>query len=426
MLSTLFKLYVLLVFLLGFVSQIFPSPLVRSLDDFVFLALLIACIPRLKKIRGGVFWLTMFIPALLGFSLLWSLLLGNSAEVILLTVRQHKNAFLIFVLMGLSWNYLGFVLKVLRLCLIVSVPIAIYQFTTTTNWDEVTGVFGTSASGTLTLLILSYVFLEMSRRLQNREKILGLYIFIALPIFINETKISFLLIPYLFLIIFYVLGLLRPQQIIIGLVVFSALLFGANKLYVNQYNISLVDWFSADRLTEYMLAGKYSNVADSNNIDLGRFLRLEIAYDTLNKSETYITLFGNGLGSTFVGINSGLYGTFSKKFMNTGLNVGSRIQAYQMIVEFGFAGAASIILWMFFVFRKIRSFNQYSVADLFAIIMLSIVFVALFYQNVLIAREISFLLYLTIYTSLLQGRLDQYKVKQHFYGQIRPPRVLSG
>ena len=85
-----------------------------------------------------------------------------------------------------------------------------------------------------------------------------------------------------------------------------------------------------------------------------------------------------------------------------------------------------LVFWMILIGKKILSNRYHSTANLLAIIMLNIVFIGLFYQSVLIAREVSFLFYLAIYTALLQGRYGRRESTPHLLQSAWPAVAKIG
>lgn len=89
--------------------------------------------------------------------------------------------------------------RFMLLFLILQIPVAIYQYVLYGAGDDVGGTMGYGYSGILTLAIICMVFYRIKTGL-TRQGILVFYnIIFLIPVFLNETKISFLLIPLMFL-----------------------------------------------------------------------------------------------------------------------------------------------------------------------------------------------------------------------------------
>lgn len=414
MTKSIFKIYVLLVLSLSFLSQYFSSPILRSLDDIVFSINLIAVIffyGKLSIKNSG--YIVFVLPILILASALWGFIGGNKAEVILLALRQFKNVFLLVAISPLIKKDFVFIHKTLHLCLWLSIPLAIYQFLYLDHWDKISGFFGSGASGTLSLLILIFVFSEVLYRLANKKKIPGLYLILLTPILLNETKVSFLLIPCLLLISYHVAGQLKLKNVFFGAIVFFIFAISADGVYRNVYGHAFTSFLEAEKLEGYLMAGDGLYVTDDNEIDIGRALRIKIAFEKISSDGISTLLFGYGLGSTFVGTASGLYGIEAYKNIGGGLNIGSRIQIYQMLMEFGIIGSLIIIATLMVFYVKIKSRPCIDRVDAMAIISISTALAGIFYQNILISRELSFLIFCSIYMATINKTSYKAKVAIH-------------
>lgn len=83
--------------------------------------------------------------------------------------------------------------------LILQIPATIYQYVVYGASDEVGGTMGYGYSGILTLLVICMVFYRIKQGLPRQGALAFYNLVFLIPIFLNETKISFLLIPLLFL-----------------------------------------------------------------------------------------------------------------------------------------------------------------------------------------------------------------------------------
>jgi hypothetical protein len=86
--------------------------------------------------------------------------------------------------------------------LYLSVPVAIAQrfLISAETGDVVTGLYGYGASGTMTLFLLILFFAEFSYRLSRGMPLAGWYLLFWIPIGLNETKITFFIVPVLFIV----------------------------------------------------------------------------------------------------------------------------------------------------------------------------------------------------------------------------------
>jgi hypothetical protein len=133
------------------------------------------------------------------------------------------------------------------------------QFKEFSAGDHVGGTLGTGSSGilTLTILILIYYLVVLKSSFKKQEKKI-LYFFsytpFLIPLILNETKISFILIPIL------ILTLINPAQIksLVGAISVGTLLIA---LLINnysdqgkKYNNPIKEIFNEDFLESYLLS----------------------------------------------------------------------------------------------------------------------------------------------------------------------------
>lgn len=388
----LFKLYVLISFSSGLISTSFESPIVRSLDDLVFVTMLITVFQtgalKAKRILLPSLWL----PALTVFSCVIAVMQDNTFNSVLLSLRQYKNVFLIFLMVGLKRDYLQFVWTVIKWSLWVSLPVTIYQFFTAANADDITGIFGFGGSGTLSILIVFYLTSEFTiRTIEGRSRI-GWYLLLFTPCLINETKITFILLPLSVVISLFSVGKLKIRTLLSIVAVGSISILSADILYQALYERSYVDFFTPEKLDKYFYE-------DGDGSDLGRLLRVSMAYDYISKKGLETFMFGQGLGASFAGIYSDTYGVAAENLKWTGLNEGSRVQLYHFIIDFGLAGTVLFISAFLFYLRSALKNKKNDIRDVYGIVMVVIFLVGIIYQNILINKALSLLLFFYMYSS---------------------------
>jgi len=382
------------------------SPVLGFADDIIFIAMLFNAI-FLSKGKFKINRYNAFFPFFILAFALWGFANENPLEVIILNLRQYKNIFLILIMSTLFSGFYDFIRRVFLLSLIISLPMAIYQFLTTDDWDTISGFFGESASGTLSLLIITYFCSELAMRIRDKKNIFGYYFLLLTPIFINETKISFIILPYLVIFILFTLNKLKLHVVTLMILLGSLLFTGVDQSYQTIYGHSWSDQFSSENLEKYFLTEETIAVTDDGEIDIPRMTRVEIAYKTIIKDGLLATLFGHGFSSTYIGQRGGNYGIDAFNFIGTGLNVGSRVQLYQTVLEFGLLGTAMVITYFLIILFKIYRKNKYTDSDFMSLILIQVSIIGLLYQNILISKELSFLLFISIYSSLSKKNLSQ-------------------
>jgi hypothetical protein len=169
--------------------------------------------------------------------------------------------------------------------LVIQLPVAGYQFSVHGPSDWVGGTYGVFGSGNLTLSIICLVFF-MSHFVRNNTQRVLLYLCL-LPLFLNETKVSFVLIPMLILFIHF-----QPKlKSIIGAGVAAAIaLFIFSQLFTT--NIQGIDTsegiagiFNGDFINNYLFGDidQYT--------DVPRFTKIVFAWQLLAEN-TMTFLFG--------------------------------------------------------------------------------------------------------------------------------------
>ncbi len=385
-----FKIYVIATFYLGFVMLLVASPILNFFDDAVFLLMILTLILHKPHENHHMKKVILILPLFLFIMVVIAFYHGNSISSVLLSVRQYKNIFLAFLLIGIYNNQFYFVRNVVKWSLIFSLPLAFYQFMFLPNADYVGGVFGYGASGTLSLVSLFYISSEFAIRVRDGNKVFGLYWLLFIPVLLNETKISFILMPLLILYLLFIIGKLSLFKILFLMIFSVVLIFGIDVLYEALYDRKFTDFFSADNMERYFFY-------DDDEADLGRFLRVIIAYNYISDGGMFTYLFGQGIGASFAGVNSGVYGVAADTFHRTGLNEGSRIQLYHFLIDFGVVGTFLFVSFFIFVITKLRKITKLTDSDIYCASIILIFLVGMTYQNIITNRVTSFLLFFYVY-----------------------------
>lgn len=408
----LFKIYVILIFFSGMIQIIFPEQLVGFISDVILMIMLFNLFLISDKVYGRVYWLFIALCFLLLLSCIYSYFNGNELGAVLLSARNFKYFLLCFIVLSIDVNSFNFVRKVILLLLSLSIPIAVYQFNTAdyTNpawWDEVGGALGrVGQSGTLSLLILIFVAFEYFKRIRDGVKLFDWYLLLLIPMFINEAKLVILLIPLVFFYMFSVMGkryltkfvLLLPFVIIAG--------FAANFIYYVNFNVSPFDAIDYEFIENYFFIDEQYA---SQEIDIGRGTRVVYAMDYLSSQDLSVSLFGEGIGSTFWGQYSGIEGKIASEFFYLKLHIGSRNQLYQFLLDFGYLGTTLIYSAFFYMWYTVVKAGVNRDSSLLAMIVIPIFIFSTIYQMVFETRVIVFLF---AYSFLLCMCENKTKVKK--------------
>lgn len=396
--ALLFKYYVICSFGLGFMILNFPSPLLQMVDDLLFICMAVWVVTRAKHrhyefptIYHG-FWVLVVIASLV------SLLNENAIQSIILTLRQYKNVFLILLIGFSIGTDQAFVRKVIFYILTISVPMAVFQFLITNDFDKITGVFGFGGSGILSLMIVFYLSTEIAFRLRDNQPIVGYYLLLFLPCLLNETKITFLILPVVLFCCLLKIGKINLMSTVVVSGALIILIPLVDYMYSSMYGYKYTDMLNYNFFESYLLT--------EDEFDIGRFERVIVAYEYVCSQDLSVMLFGEGLGSTFVGLASGIYGNVAEKFMNTGLNEGSRIQLFHLIIEFGIVGTLVFYILVFYLLVKSIFSSDKTDVVISSVAAMVIVLVGTLYQNILISREFSFLFFYYVFMAggSLKGR----------------------
>ena len=250
----------------------------------IFLALM-----SLGFLRGKLTWCVLFIIACIGVNLSYSStdlmysLNGVREIMILVAIVIFYNKVFSEENDDLAEDYIEIMKKFAIFFLIMQLPVAFWQFHKYGPSDYVGGTFGNKGSGILTLSVVCLVFF-LSNFLRSHTQRVLLY-FCLLPLLLNETKISFILIPALILFIHF-----QPKvKSIIGAVIAAGVfLYIFNMYYSNRgldFDNSMAGIFSKDFLDAYLFGDIYSSE------DVPRFTKIIVGW-RLAAEQTRTMLFG--------------------------------------------------------------------------------------------------------------------------------------
>jgi hypothetical protein len=239
--------------------------------------------------RGKFTWVVLFIIACIGVNLsysnagIMSSLNGVREIAIVISMCIFYNKIFSDENEELAQEYLEIMKKFSVIFLIAQIPVAGWQFHEYGASDYVGGTFGNKGSGILTLSVVCTVFFLAHFVRSNTQRVL-LY-FCLLPLLLNETKISFILIPTLILFIHF-----QPRLKNIAGAILAAgfFLFIFNQYYTNEgldFDNKMAGIFSKDFLDAYLFGDIYSSE------DIPRFTKIIVGWH-LAAEETRTLLFG--------------------------------------------------------------------------------------------------------------------------------------
>lgn len=289
---------------------------------------------------------------------------GNPFSDHLNGLREVSNIFCLFVFFTAlvkseRFAYFNNLFKKFALLfLAVQIPLSCLQYLTYTAGDNVGGSFGAGGSGILTLaiFILVYYLLENKRNgrtVFNKAKYLLLLSIFFLPIFINETKLSLILIP---LMIGTFVSIKQFKSFLLVLVIGVCILFSFVSFYTDRdqtVDNPISQIFSADFLETYLAEDN-----EELNIDVPRITKISRSVTLLSRDYSTLILgrdYSAFKGGTTVGLSA-----FSSR--NQWLLMGSRPYLFYLLIM----GGLSLTLLVGFLFfsevflKPIPTFKNYS------------------------------------------------------------------
>lgn len=321
--------------------------------DVALLIVFIFSIKNTKQFRQLFFVLLVFILlTVISFIL-------NSDELNIIIYLNGLREFLPYFLFPIIYINLfqssqrHFIIKkfnaFLYLFLFLQIPISFYQFSINGAGDMVGGTQGKGFSGNLTFIVFLSTFYLMTQGFDEKNIIRSFlkksYLLIFwLPAFINETKISYILIS-LFVFLLVKLSISNiPKYIFIVILLFPAL-YIFNYVYQNTSNyFDSTEFLSSDFLEEYLTSD------DEQYSDIPRFQKVAIFLTRFNKTEI---ILGKGIGQ-FKGGTTLALTPFASKY--DWLLNGSVPMLFFLLVQVGIVGTSVFILyWILIITIKPRN-----------------------------------------------------------------------
>ena len=257
-------------------------------------------------------------------------------------------------------KYLRLFRKFCWFFLLIQVPATLSQYIRFGATDAVGGSYGSLNGGSLTMIIICVVFFMFQFPMAQWKKV---FLFLLLtPLMLNETKISFILIPMLGVFIFFEPKLKNMLLAGIGGALF---LFLASQFYVHQQaNVgdSIFAIFDKDFLNDYLLS------YDEMHPDIPRFTRLILGYNILSQ-ENFTLFFGKEYGM-FRGSSTGVVSTFAQNY--NWLLSGTRPYIFFVLMQGGLIMVAGTF---FIIFKIVHNFKKVNKQTIFYFLMFLIVLI---------------------------------------------------
>lgn len=235
--------------------------------------------------------------------------------------------------------------KFMKIFLAAQIPISLYQFILYGAGDSVGGSLGRGNSGILTFVVILMVYYTIKNGYSRLGWKVYLNTIFLVPLFVNETKISFILIPLMFLL----LGKTKKlSTIFVSLMGAVAFFFLLNILYSDQgrkVQNPFERIFNEDYLDQYLLGAENSGKKNIQ-IDVPRFTKVILAIQLTGKNASE-ALFGIQCGA-FKGGKVVEKSTFSKNYF--WLLLGSRPYLFYLLIT---GGWCLVLTMLIFFHRKI-------------------------------------------------------------------------
>lgn len=261
------------------------------------------------------------------------------------------------------------------------IPVSIIQFLKYGASDDVGGTLGAGNSGILTLSIFILVYYLIENRSHHtpdfsKFKYLASKIYFFIPVLLNETKITFLLIP---IFVISLVNFKKVRSLLVAVILAGALffLFGdlftgyGSKSYGTSAKDPIAEIFNKDYLEEYL-----SGQVRGGEIDVPRFTKLVLGIKLLTREDINL-LFGQEYGAFKGGTTLGLT-SFAAKYL--WLLQGSRPYLFYVLIT----GGISLILLIFFLFIKVIMDKPYHEFENFSnglLLFLSSIFIIVLFYN---------------------------------------------
>lgn len=341
----------------------------------------------ISSIKGTLGLILLFIVGCIGFNLSYN---GNDILYSLNGLREIINVLCLAIYFNhvfsdeneeFAEEYVEVMKKFATFFLIAQLPVAAFQFSIHGPSDWVGGTYGNFGSGNLTLSVTCLVFF-MSHFTRNMSQRLLLYISLV-PLFLNETKISFILIPMLIMFIHF-----QPKvKSILGAGLGALIaLFIFNRFFTTNIGVDFEDnmtgIFSKDFIDGYLFGD------DSKYTDVPRFTKIILAWQMLAEN-TMTFFFGFEYGifrSTDIGDSS----QFSQSMQ--WLMVGTRPYLFFLLIQGGILLVVGFV-WLMLHINKYfaRNNNKYKTFLFLIFIMI------MFYNDALRSHNITIVYFFSVF-----------------------------
>jgi hypothetical protein len=355
----------------------------------------------ISRVNRGLAMVLLFIVAVIGFNFSYN---GNPLSYSLNGIREILNVLCLAIFFSdifsdgneeLAAEYVEVFRKFAVFFVIAQLPAAAYQFSVHGPSDWVGGTYGHFGSGNMTFAVLFLVFF-LSHFVRNLTQRMCLYACL-IPLFLNETKVSFILIPALILFIHF-----KPKvKSMIGAALAAGVaLFIFNKYFTTNigtdFDNNLTGFFSEDFLNNYLFG------QGDTYVDVPRFTKIILAWQLLSQDTVHL-LFGFEYG-VFRG--SDLVGTSQFSQSVQWLMTGTRPYVFFLMIQGGMLLVTGFLLLIGQINKFFTRHNNKYKLFLFLLFV-----VILFYNDALRSQNLLTVYLFSVFyanSSLYNEQLEEY------------------
>lgn len=326
--------------------------------------LILLALLSLSFIRGGLRFIYVLILTGIVFNLVFteasltSSLNGLREVFIVLSLVAFYSKIFVEGNEAEAEEYVNIVKKYAVTFLILQLPVAGMQFIKYGPTDAVGGTFGENNGGALTQIVICLVFFLFQFKPSFSKQVC---LFLALiPLFLNETKISFILIPLMVMFVYFEP---KPKNVILAALGGVAFLLIFDRFYTHSalsFDDNLTGIFSEEFLMDYLFADPEVYP------DVPRFTKLILGWNLL--SQEYHTMF---FGIEFGAFRTGTLGAthFAENYQ--WLLAGTRPYLFFLLMQGGVVLITGFFLLVFHINRYFRNTTKFGVF-LFILLMILI------------------------------------------------------
>lgn len=325
-------------------------------------------------------------------SMLCGFILNNVGSGVMFAGMRTYLRYIPFFLLPAVWKisdqqFRG-LLKFIFFLASLQLPVVIYQrfvkYSTSLSGDPMGGTLGASTSGVLSVFLLLCLALYIAFYLKDQipffKFIIGFSI-LLLPTTMNETKITFFLLPVCFILplIFGKVNKKKIKKIMALFGVMVLALFSLKTIYdffvVKRWGHGFVGFIQEE--------GRLQSYADMRLIPLVETLKRAL-------SDPVFFFFGVGAGNASTSFSAQMTGAYANTLVSLGIVL---LGTIILLWEIGFAGIFILLICLFMVFRDAiklsRKENMYGALGLAMVCMIPIYCVVAFYNNLVDAQVIN-------------------------------------